>query len=137
MYLFDLKVFLGQKYGYRPIPNVIPASELDALAAVLKSPDGTVSDDARLLAQWYQRDLNAVPPVYALQPISSILTNFNNKVMSKTQLRIVFFGLAANKGSRPYSFVEIYLFHFVFYYNSIALSVKLFFFGSNCFPDQS
>ena len=36
--------------------------------------------DTHLLDMWYQKDANAVPPVFILQPISSILLNFNNKV---------------------------------------------------------
>jgi hypothetical protein len=36
--------------------------------------------DTHLLDMWYQKDSNAVPPVFILQPISSILFNFNNKV---------------------------------------------------------
>lgn len=36
--------------------------------------------DVSLLDLWYKKDSNAVPPISILQPISSILTNFNNKV---------------------------------------------------------
>lgn len=36
--------------------------------------------DVTLLDMWYRKDTNAVPPVSVLQPISSILINFNNKV---------------------------------------------------------
>lgn len=37
--------------------------------------------DVSLLDKWYKKDSNAVPPTSILQPISSILKNFNNKVM--------------------------------------------------------
>lgn len=70
------QVFLGQKYGYRPIPTIIPASEFEMLCDVIKSN----TDDLKLLMQWYKRDDNAAPPIFILQPISSILTNFINKV---------------------------------------------------------
>lgn len=36
--------------------------------------------DVILLDTWYKKDSNAVPPISVLQPISSILINFNNKV---------------------------------------------------------
>lgn len=36
--------------------------------------------DVSLLDKWYKKDSNAVPPTSILQPISSILKNFNNKV---------------------------------------------------------
>lgn len=69
-------VFLGQKYGYRPIPTYILSSELQILRDDLVA-NGT---DATLLDMWYKKDSNAVPPISVLQPISSILVNFNNKV---------------------------------------------------------
>lgn len=36
--------------------------------------------DVDVLDIWYKKDSNAVPPTSVLQPISSILKNFNNKV---------------------------------------------------------
>lgn len=37
-------------------------------------------NDGTLIDTWYRKDSNAVPPISVLQPISSILINFNNKV---------------------------------------------------------
>lgn len=69
-------VFLGQKYGYRPIPTYILTSELMTIRDELIA----LNVDAGLLEMWYKKDSNAVPPISVLQPISSILVNFNNKV---------------------------------------------------------
>ncbi|CAK1595571.1 unnamed protein product [Parnassius mnemosyne] len=74
-------VFLGQKYGYRPIPTYVLSSELQMLRDELAA--GGV--DVILLDTWYKKDSNAVPPVSVLQPISSILVNFNNKRVPKLQ----------------------------------------------------
>ncbi|XP_039275654.1 NACHT and WD repeat domain-containing protein 2 [Nilaparvata lugens] len=74
-------VFLGQKYGYRPIPTYILSSELQMLRDELAN-GGT---DVTLLDMWYRKDSNAVPPISVLQPISSILINFNNKRIPKLQ----------------------------------------------------
>ncbi|XP_065202628.1 NACHT and WD repeat domain-containing protein 2 isoform X2 [Planococcus citri] len=74
-------VFLGQKYGYRPIPTYIISSELQMLRDNL-AENGI---DVILLDTWYRKDTNAVPPVSVLQPISSILVNFNNKRVPKLQ----------------------------------------------------
>ena len=71
-----VQVFLGQKYGYRPIPTHIVAVEFVLLRECAKN----VPEEMALLDNWYKKDENTVPPVYILQPISSILTNFNNKV---------------------------------------------------------
>ena len=70
------QVFLGQKYGYRPIPTYIVASEFVMLREALLA----MGTDVTLLDTWYMKDTNAVPAIYILQPISSILINFNNKV---------------------------------------------------------
>lgn len=77
-------VFLGQKYGYRPIPTIILSSELQLLRDELTA----LGIDGVLLDTWYKKDSNAVPPISVLQPISSILINFNNKV-SFTNFRFI------------------------------------------------
>lgn len=74
-----MQVFLGQKYGYRPIPTYVLSSELEMLRTELESQGMDVS----LLDRWYKKDSNAVPPTSILQPISSILKNFNNKVINE------------------------------------------------------
>lgn len=74
-------VFLGQKYGYRPIPTYILSSELQLICEELTA----MGVDRALLDLWYKKDSNAVPPVSVLQPISSILINFNNKRVPKLQ----------------------------------------------------
>lgn len=71
-----LKVFLGQKYGYRPIPTYILSSELQMIRDELAN----TGIDPTIIDTWYRKDSNAVPPISVLQPISSILINFNNKV---------------------------------------------------------
>ncbi|KAF5284944.1 hypothetical protein FQA39_LY16899 [Lamprigera yunnana] len=74
-------VFLGQKYGYRPIPTYIISSELQMIRDELSN----VGQDVTIIDTWYRKDSNAVPPVSVLQPISSILINFNNKRIPKLQ----------------------------------------------------
>ncbi|XP_043470617.1 NACHT and WD repeat domain-containing protein 2 [Leptopilina heterotoma] len=74
-------VFLGQKYGYRPIPTYVLSSELEMLRTELDSQ----GMDVIVLDTWYKKDSNAVPPTSILQPISSILKNFNNKRIPKLQ----------------------------------------------------
>ncbi|KAL7638639.1 UNVERIFIED_CONTAM: hypothetical protein RMT77_011211 [Armadillidium vulgare] len=73
--------FGGQKYGYRPIPTIILGSEFLLLREALIS----MGVETTLLDTWYKKDSNAVPFVYILQPISSILVNFNNKRVPKLQ----------------------------------------------------
>ena len=67
---------LGQKYGYRPIPTLIPAKELEMMREIIK--DDRV--DIELIDKWFKKDENTTPPVYVLQPITTVYANFNNKV---------------------------------------------------------
>lgn len=78
--------FLGQKYGYRPIPTYIEGSEFHSLCSALTEMNIT---EVELLYKWYREDTNAIPSTFILQPISSILFHFNNKkepdLMAKDQ----------------------------------------------------
>jgi hypothetical protein len=60
----DFLVLLGNRYGWRPPPPQIPASEHDELLRWLREQQ---PDSATLVEQWYHRDDNAVPPEYHLQ----------------------------------------------------------------------
>ena len=56
-------VLLGDRYGWRPLPEEISADEFENLKMRIAD-----HKDQQLLAQWYHRDDNAVPPAYILQP---------------------------------------------------------------------
>ncbi len=56
-------VLLGDRYGWRPPPAEVPATEFEAIRAAV-----TEADAAAALEEWYKRDDNAVPPAYLLQP---------------------------------------------------------------------
>ena len=75
--------FGGQKYGYRPIPSEIVHSELTQLREILV----TMGTDVAVLDKWYRIDMNAVPPVSILQPITTHLTHFLNKRVPHLQAR--------------------------------------------------
>jgi hypothetical protein len=54
-------VLLGDRYGWRPLPEVVDAGEFDTLSARLGPEDAALADAC------YHRDDNAVPPVCALR----------------------------------------------------------------------
>lgn len=56
-------LLLGDRYGWCPLPAEIPADEFLQLSAQIHD-----ADEQGLLAAWYRRDDNAVPPRYCLQP---------------------------------------------------------------------
>jgi hypothetical protein len=56
-------VLLGDRYGWRPLPYEIPATEFEEIERRISG-----HSERELLAAWYRRDDNAVPPVYCLQP---------------------------------------------------------------------
>jgi hypothetical protein len=66
--------FLGQKYGYRPLPTRVLDKEFFMITGVLED------EDADLLRLWYKLDSNSVPNLYVLQPVSTIYKNFTNKL---------------------------------------------------------
>eukprot|EP00961_Rhodomonas_salina_P078616 1057353-Rhodomonas_salina.1 len=69
--------FLGDRYGYRPFPAVIPESELNALKAVLESDVSQNNTEAlALIDKWFLLDTNRVPAEYILQPVSTFYPAF-------------------------------------------------------------
>jgi hypothetical protein len=56
-------VLLGDRYGWRPLPEVVGAEEFEALTGLL-APEQSAAAEAA-----YLRDDNAVPPEYVLRPI--------------------------------------------------------------------
>ncbi|XP_006823090.1 NACHT domain- and WD repeat-containing protein 1-like, partial [Saccoglossus kowalevskii] len=65
---------LSHKYGTRPLPSDIICNEFETIIGAVDS-----EEDRTLMKQWYKQDTNAVPPVYILQPISSIISNFGHQ----------------------------------------------------------
>jgi hypothetical protein len=55
-------VLLGDRYGWRPLPDRLPAPVFEAVQEALEPAD---RDE---LGGWYQRDDNADPPEYRLRP---------------------------------------------------------------------
>jgi WD40 repeat protein len=55
-------LLLGDRYGWCPLPDNIPADEFAVLI------ERMIPADQTLVRQWYWRDDNAVPAVYILQP---------------------------------------------------------------------
>ena len=64
---------MGQKYGYRPFPVKIAASEFEKLLGAVDN-----KDDLQLLKNWFWRDDNSVPAQYLLQPITSLLPHYRD-----------------------------------------------------------
>ena len=65
-------ILLGEKYGWQPIPEIIPGYEMDAILKVL-------SEDVKtLINKWYRLDENAIPPEYVLQPRQEELKDYQS-----------------------------------------------------------
>jgi WD40 repeat protein len=56
----------GDRYGYRPLPESIPAAEFAQIEK--RIPASAVA----FLREWYRLDANAVPPIYVLQRPSGV-----------------------------------------------------------------
>ncbi|MCU7929509.1 MAG: NACHT domain-containing protein [Candidatus Thiodiazotropha sp. (ex Codakia rugifera)] len=62
----NMLVLLGDRYGWRPLPQTIPADEFDRIRAALQ--DNVLRD---LLDRWYELEMNAVPAVYHVRGAES------------------------------------------------------------------
>jgi WD40 repeat protein len=63
-------ILLGDRYGWRPLPEIIPA---DLFAQLLNQVPRAAQEllewrETQATKGWYRRDDNSVPPVYELQP---------------------------------------------------------------------
>lgn len=65
-FCYFYQTFLGQKYGFRPLPSKIPSTEFEKLLSNM-----THQEEKAVLETWFKCDMNAVPPTYVLQPVSS------------------------------------------------------------------
>ncbi|XP_066285005.1 NACHT domain- and WD repeat-containing protein 1-like isoform X2 [Branchiostoma lanceolatum] len=75
--------FLGNRYGYRPIPAKIEAEELDILLKKAIELDM----DTTVIKEWYLQDDNAVPAVCLLQPITSKFKYYTDMEPANESLR--------------------------------------------------
>ena len=75
-----MQALLGNRYGYRPFPSKIPATEFFTFTELAT----THKIDVSALSSWFRCDNNAIPPVYQLQPIT---THFPHYTSRDPQLR--------------------------------------------------
>lgn len=68
-------ILLGNRYGWRPLPEEIETNEFEAIAAKAQS----LKLDESLLREWYRLDTNAVPAVYYLRPRQQDTDEANGK----------------------------------------------------------
>ncbi|XP_032427977.1 NACHT domain- and WD repeat-containing protein 1 isoform X2 [Xiphophorus hellerii] len=65
---------LGNKYGHRPLPRLIPEKQFEVLLSKLsKNPEAV-----QQLQEWFRKDNNSVPPTYVLQPITARFPHYND-----------------------------------------------------------
>uniref|UniRef100_A0A4W5JAR3 NACHT and WD repeat domain containing 1 n=1 Tax=Hucho hucho TaxID=62062 RepID=A0A4W5JAR3_9TELE len=67
---FIVSALLGNRYGHRPVPRVLAGKQFEVLLSKLPQ------DQVGLLHQWFRKDNNAIPPVYVLQPITTLVISW-------------------------------------------------------------
>lgn len=75
-------ILLGDKYGWQPIPEIIPEDEMMAILEVLEPTEKT------FIEKWYRRDDNAIPPDYVLQPKGDKLKEYSIWEPVEAKIRI-------------------------------------------------
>ena len=113
-------ILLGNRYGWRPLPEEISVEEFHTLEhAAAQIPGSADKSAVAVLREWYREDTNAVPPVYLLQSrrqdlgddqdythdavwnqVQAVLWTIINRAMPPEQLQRRFDGAAAD-GSPP------------------------------------
>ena len=73
-FVYFPQAFLGNRYGYRPVPANIIDTEFQSLVRVSESANIDIS----LLKKWYRLDTNSVPSVYQLQAITDYYPHYND-----------------------------------------------------------
>ena len=69
---------VGHRYGmHRPLVVELPVAEFEILLAEAKSLDLA---DVPVMEKWYQKDDNALPPVYVLQVGSALFHTGSDKL---------------------------------------------------------
>lgn len=109
-------ILLGNRYGWRPLPEEISVAEFHTLEhAAAQIPDNAEKLAVAVLREWYREDTNAVPPVYLLQSrrqdlgddkdythdavwnqVQAVLWTIINQAMSPEQLQRRFDGTASD-----------------------------------------
>jgi len=74
-------ILLGQKYGWQPIPEIIPEGEMMQILNLLQG------NDKSLIEKWYRLDENAIPPEYVLQPRKNDQKDYNSWEPVEQELR--------------------------------------------------
>uniref|UniRef100_A0A3B5ARN5 NACHT and WD repeat domain containing 1 n=1 Tax=Stegastes partitus TaxID=144197 RepID=A0A3B5ARN5_9TELE len=71
---FTVSALLGNRYGHRALPRLIPEKQFEVLLSKLcKNSEGV-----KQLNQWFLKDNNAVPPTYVLQPITAHFPHYSD-----------------------------------------------------------
>lgn len=80
-------ILLGDKYGWQPIPEKIPATEMEMIKQQLSTDDKSfLIKEADFDPGWYRLDKNAKPEEYILQPRGD-LTNYTDWEPVENRLR--------------------------------------------------
>ena len=74
-------ILLGDKYGWQPVPEIIPSEEMMAIKKVLPG------EDVKLLDTWYLCDENASPAEFVLRPKNEPYKDYCNWAPVEAEIR--------------------------------------------------
>jgi Tfp pilus assembly protein PilF len=95
-------VLLGDRYGWRPLPYEIPADEfIEILKSVSANEEELLLWDEQQPEDkkgWYREDLNAIPPVYCLQPRTGNYVDYDNWDQVERKIHSILMEASAKTG---------------------------------------
>jgi len=87
-------ILLGEKYGWQPIPEIIPEAEITQILSLLRG------NDKSLIEKWYRLDENAVPPEYVLQPRKDDQKDYKTWEPAEKELRNILSNIIRNSSDK-------------------------------------
>ncbi len=86
-------ILLGDRYGWQPIPEVIPENEMKLIGDQIIEADNKevrlIWDEEKNIEGWYRLDTNAKPPAYVLQPREKEYDEYNKWKPVEDEIRTI------------------------------------------------
>lgn len=95
-------ILLGDKYGWLPVPEIIPEIEMTAILNTLSG------EEKELIEKWYWHDDNAIPVEYVLQARTGDIKEYKNWEPIELQIREILRSIAKLLNFTPTQLIKYF-----------------------------